>query len=137
MALSLNKVTLIGNVGRDPEIRTTGDGKEIATLSLATSDSWKDKITGERKEKTEWHRIIAWRQLADVCGKYLQKGSMVYVHGKITYRDWEDKDGVKRSTTEIVADKVEFLDSKPKSEGGNQKTYQPSGKPTDDSDIPF
>ena len=135
---SLNSVSLIGRLGKDLEVRTMNGGDSVANFSLATSESWKNKA-GEKQERVDWHRIIAWRQLADVCGKYLQKGSMVYVHGRVTYRDWEDKDGVKRSTTEIVADKVEFLDSKPKSDGGNQNSYQPKSGPVGDTDdqIPF
>lgn len=103
MAGSLNKAQLIGNLGRDPEVRTTQDGRKIVQLSIATSESWKDKRTGERKEKTEWHRVVIFNEgLADVAERYLQKGSKVYLEGKIATRKWTDKDGTEKYTTEIV-----------------------------------
>lgn len=103
MAGSLNRATLIGHLGKDPEIRSTQDGNRIASLSLATSESWRDKHSGERKEKTEWHRISIFNEnLVDVAEKYLRKGSQVFIEGKISTRKWTDKDGNDRYTTEIV-----------------------------------
>jgi single-strand DNA-binding protein len=101
--MSLNKVTLIGSVGKDPDIRKTQDGKLIASFSLATSESWKDKSSGERKQNTEWHRIVIFGQLAEIVEKYVKKGSKLYLEGSLKTREWTDKkDGVKKYTTEIV-----------------------------------
>lgn len=103
MSGSVNKVLLVGNVGKDPEIRHTQDGRPIANLSLATSESWKDKATGERKEKTEWHRVTIWNEgLCKVAEQYLKKGSKVYVEGQLQTRKWQDKDGKDRYSTEVV-----------------------------------
>ena len=103
MAGSVNKVILIGNLGRDPEIRHTQSGSKIANLSLATSDSWKDKNTGERREKTEWHRVVIFSEgLANIAEKYLKKGSKVYIEGALQTRKWTDKDGVDKYSTEVV-----------------------------------
>lgn len=103
MATSINKVILIGNLGKDPEIRTTQDGKEIASLTIATSDSWKDKNTGERKEKTEWHRVVVFAEgLVNVIKNYVKKGSKLYIEGSLHTRKWVDNQGVERYTTEIV-----------------------------------
>jgi single-strand DNA-binding protein len=103
MALSLNKAMVIGNLGRDPEIRSTQDGKEIASFSIATTESWIDKATGERKEKTEWHRITVFAQpLVAMIKKYVHKGSKLYVEGSLQTRKWQDQGGVERYTTEIV-----------------------------------
>ncbi|HJD55124.1 MAG TPA: single-stranded DNA-binding protein [Rickettsia endosymbiont of Pyrocoelia pectoralis] len=103
MAGSLNKVTLIGNLGRDPEIRTTGEGKKIANFSLATTETWKDRVTGEKKEKTEWHRVVVFSDgLVLVVEKYLHKGSKVYIEGALQTRKWQDGSGVEKYTTEIV-----------------------------------
>jgi single-strand DNA-binding protein len=100
---SVNKVTLLGNVGKDPEIRHTQDGKAIVNLSIATSESWKDKASGERKEKTEWHRVVIFNEgLAKVAEAYLKKGSSVYIEGQLQTRKWTDKDGVEKYSTEIV-----------------------------------
>lgn len=107
----VNKVILIGNLGNDPEVRYTPDGTAVANFSIATSDEWKDKNTGEKKERTEWHRIVAWRKLGEICGQYLSKGRQVYVEGKLQTRSWE-KDGVTRYTTEILASDVRFLGTK-------------------------
>jgi single-strand DNA-binding protein len=101
MAGSLNKVTLIGNVGKDPEVRNTQGGKVVANFSIATSESWTDKTSGERSEKTEWHNIVVWGPLAEIVEKYVQKGSKLYIEGKLQTRSWE-KDGKKNYTTEIV-----------------------------------
>lgn len=103
MANSINKVTLIGNVGRDPEVRTTQDGKEIASITLATSDSWKDRLSGERKERTEWHRIVIFADgLVNIIKNYVKKGSKLYIEGSLQTRKWVDNTGVERYTTEIV-----------------------------------
>lgn len=103
MAMSLNKVTLIGNLGKDPEIRSTQDGREIANFSLATTETWRDKASGERKEKTEWHRIVIFAQpLVNLVKNYLHKGSKVYIEGALQTRKWNDQSGVEKTTTEIV-----------------------------------
>ncbi len=102
MAGSVNKVILIGNLGKDPEVRTMQNGGKVANLSLATSESWKDKATGERKEKTEWHRVVIFGQLADIAERYLKKGSKVYVCGSLQTRKWTDKDGAEKYSTEVV-----------------------------------
>jgi single-strand DNA-binding protein len=102
MAGSVNKVILIGNLGKDPEVRTMQNGNKVANLSLATSESWKDKATGERKEKTEWHRVVIFGNLADIAERYLKKGSKVYVSGSLQTRKWQDKDGNDKYSTEVV-----------------------------------
>ncbi|RKZ99493.1 MAG: single-stranded DNA-binding protein [Gammaproteobacteria bacterium] len=104
----VNKAILIGNLGRDPEIRYTQEGQAVVNFSIATSEEWKDKSTGEKQEKTEWHRIVAWGKLAENCGTYLSKGRQVYVEGRLQTRQWE-KDGVTHYTTEVIADQVRFL----------------------------
>ena len=109
MAGSVNKVILVGNVGKDPEIRRTQDGRPIANINIATSESWRDKNTGERKEKTEWHRIVAWGRTAELCAQYLAKGRTVYVEGRLQTRQWDDKEGNKRYTTEVRAQRVQML----------------------------
>jgi single-strand DNA-binding protein len=103
MAGSVNKVILIGNLGRDPEVRTMQNGGKVANLSLATSESWRDKASGERKERTEWHRVVIFGNLAEIAEKYLKKGSKVYVCGSLQTRKWQDKDGQDRYSTEVVA----------------------------------
>jgi single-strand DNA-binding protein len=105
---SVNKVILVGNLGRDPELRYTQSGQAVATLSLATTDRWRDK-EGANQERTEWHRIVVWGKQAENCAQYLQKGRSAYIEGRLQTRDWEDKDGVKKYTTEIVAQIVQFL----------------------------
>lgn len=102
MSGSVNKVILIGNLGRDPEIRTMQDGKKVANLSIATSESWRDKASGERKEKSEWHRIVIFGNLAEIAEKYCKKGSKVYVSGALSTRKWKDKDGAEKYSTEVV-----------------------------------
>ena len=104
----INKAILIGNLGRDPEMRYTADGLAVANFTIATSEAWKDKNTGEKKERTEWHRIVAFGKIGEICGEYLSKGRQVYVEGRLQTRSWE-KDGVTRYTTEIVASDVQFL----------------------------
>ena len=105
----VNKVILVGRLGRDPEVRYTPNGVAIANFSIATSEEWKDKDTGEKQERTEWHRIVAWRRLGEICGEYLHKGSQIYIEGRLQTRDWEDRDGNKRYTTEIVAQNMQML----------------------------
>ena len=134
--MSVNKAILIGRIGKDPEMRYTTDGTAVANLTLATNEIWKDKSTGERKERTEWHRIVAFRRLAEICGEYLSKGRQVFVEGRLQTRSWE-KDGVTRYTTEIVADNIRFLGGKddaqqPVSAGGGMAS-QPVNKPVDTS----
>lgn len=102
MAGSVNKVIIVGNVGKDPEIRTMQSGGKVANISIATSESWKDKATGEKKEKTEWHRVVVFGQLADIVDRYVSKGSKLYVCGSLQTRKWTDKDGVEKYSTEIV-----------------------------------
>ncbi len=103
MAGSVNKVILVGNLGRDPEVRNSADGMKIVQLSVATSESWKDKMSGERKEKTEWHRVVVFNErLADICEKYLRKGSKVYLEGQLQTRKWTDQQGQEKYTTEVV-----------------------------------
>ena len=112
MTRGVNKVILVGNVGLAPELRQTTEGNSIVTLSLATSERWKDKQTGEAQEKTEWHRIVFFKQLADIVGQYVKKGSKLYVEGSIRTRKWQDQQGLDRYTTEIVANNMQMLDSR-------------------------
>ncbi len=111
MARGINKVILIGNLGRDPETRYLPSGGAVTNLTLATSESWKDKNTGQQQERTEWHRVVFFNRLAEIAGEYLKKGSKVYIEGALRTREWE-KDGVKRYTTEIVANEMQMLDSR-------------------------
>jgi single-strand DNA-binding protein len=104
MAGGINKVILVGNLGQDPEIRYTADGRPIANFSIATSETWNDKSSGERREKTEWHRVVVFGKLAEICGEYLSKGRQVYIEGKLQTRKWQGKDGQDRYTTEVVVD---------------------------------
>lgn len=113
MARGVNKVILIGNLGRDPEIRYTPSGAAVASVTLATSESWKDKQTGENQERTEWHRVVFYQRLAEIVGEYLRKGSKVFVEGRLRTSKWQDKTtGQDRYTTEIIADNMQMLDSK-------------------------
>lgn len=123
----INKVTLIGRMGKDPDVRYTPDGAMVTNFSIATDEHWKDK-NGEQVQKTEWHKIVTFGKLAEICGNYLKKGSLVFVEGKIQTRSWEDKEGVKKYTTEIVANEMKMLDSKPKET--EQQTLNPD-------DVPF
>ncbi|MFT3847505.1 MAG: single-stranded DNA-binding protein [Propionivibrio sp.] len=106
---SVNKVILLGNLGRDPEIRYMTNGEAVANVTIATSESWKDKVSGERKENTEWHRLVFYRKLAEIVGQYLKKGSTVYVEGRLRTRKWQDKEGQERSTTEIEVMEMQML----------------------------
>ena len=146
----INKAILIGNLGSDPEVRYTQTGTAVATFNIATSDQWKDKDSGEMKKRTEWHRIVAWGRLGEICGEYLSKGRQVYIEGRIQTRDWEDKDGNKRYTTEIVASQMQMLGSRDDSYGNNreggfrrgagsqdQSAPGPGSPAEPDDDIPF
>ena len=106
---SINKVILIGNLGRDPEVRYTPNGAAICNVTIATSRNWKDKNSGERMEETEWHRVVFYDRLAEIAGEYLKKGRPVYVEGRLKTRKWQDKDGVDKYTTEIIADQMQML----------------------------
>lgn len=143
MAGSLNKVTLIGNLGADPEFRSTADGKELATFSLATTETWKDRATGEKKEKTEWHRVVVFNEgLVSVIKNYVQKGSKLYIEGSLQTRKWTDNAGVEKYTTEIIlqnfGSQLILLDSK-----GSRSEAGPMNKPSNfehserDDEIPF
>lgn len=117
--MSVNKVILVGNLGKDPELRYTASGVAVATFSLATSERYKGR-DGQQQEKTEWHNVVAWRQLAEICGKYLHKGKQVYIEGKIQTRSYDDRDGNKRYMTEIVADQMQMLGSRNEEGGARQ-----------------
>jgi len=135
MARGINKVILVGNLGNDPEVRYGANGAAIANITVATSDSWKDKNTGEQVEKTEWHRVVGFNRVGEIMGEYLKKGSKVYIEGKLQTRKWQDKDGQDRYTTEIVANEMQMLDGK-----GDNSAPQPAPQqraPDFDDDIPF
>ena len=109
---SVNKVILVGNLGADPEVRYTPSGAAVATFRVATTETWNDKNSGEKKEQTEWHRIVAWNRLGEICGEYLHKGRQVYIEGKLQTKSWEDKEGIKRWSTEVLAFTMKMLGSK-------------------------
>jgi single-strand DNA-binding protein len=138
---SVNKVILIGNLGADPESRFMTNGDAVVNVTIATSDTWKDKSTGEKRESTEWHRVVFYRKLAEIAGQYLKKGSQVYIEGALKTRKWQDKDGADRYTTEIIANEMKMLGGKPeqKQESPRQKPATTSGGSFDDmeDDIPF
>ena len=162
---SVNKVILVGNLGKDPEVRYSADGGAICNLSMATTSSWKDKASGDRREEVEWHRVIFYGKLAEIVGEYLRKGSPIYVEGRLKTRKWQNKEGVDQYTTEIVADQMQMLGSKGQaSEGSSQSaasnkplpqsqaqrpapaartggasagSHQPSAQLADIDDIPF
>ncbi len=136
---SVNKVILVGNLGRDPELRYTKDGQGVANFTLATNERWRDKDGGSQ-ERTEWHRIVVWGKQGENCAQYLQKGRSVYLEGRLQTREWEDKDGKKRQTTEIVAQTVQFLGGR--GEGAPRGASPPppdngGGGRADGDDIPF
>jgi single-strand DNA-binding protein len=150
----INKVILVGNLGADPEVRYTQSGDAVATLSIATSERWTNKQSGEPVEKTEWHRVILWRRLGEIAQQYLRKGSKVYIEGKLQTRKWTDQSGQDRYTTEIVGNEMQMLDSRGSGEGETAHRTQGSGQsarpapatqtrapqppPADfDDDIPF
>jgi single-strand DNA-binding protein len=148
----INKVILVGRLGQDPEVRYTQNGDAVCNFSLATSDTWKDKTSGEKREKTEWHRVVVWGKLAEICGEYLAKGRQVYVEGKLQTRKWE-KDGVDHYTTEVLIDfkgSMQMLGDRSDNQGGgyrapaaqpaqgarNDQGYGAASMP-DEDDIPF
>ncbi|MCC5859974.1 MAG: single-stranded DNA-binding protein [Ectothiorhodospiraceae bacterium] len=151
MARGVNKVILIGNLGKDPEVRYSPSGAAVANCTLATSDNWRDKQTGEMQERTEWHRVVFFGRLAEIAGEYLRKGSKVYVEGRLQTRKWQGQDGQDRYTTEVVANEMQMLDSR--GEGGGmsgggqgrpqqsrpaQQQAEPDAMNQDfDDDIPF
>ncbi|MGD8908201.1 MAG: single-stranded DNA-binding protein [Chromatiales bacterium] len=149
MARGINKVILIGNLGRDPETRYMPSGGAVTNVTLATSESWKDKNTGEQQERTEWHRVVFFNRLGEIAGEYLKKGSKVYVEGSLRTRKWQGQDGQDRYTTEIVANEMQMLDSRggttafdaPQSQGAprSQPSPAPASVPDNDfdDDIPF
>lgn len=123
MARGVNKVILIGNLGADPDIRYLGSGDPVANISVATSESWRDKQTGQQQDRTEWHRIVIYGKMADVASKYMKKGTKVYIEGALRTRKWQDKTGQERYTTEIICNDLQLIDSRGQaSEGG----YEPS-----------
>jgi len=144
----VNKVILIGNLGSDPELRTTAGGTSVATFTLATNESWTDR-DGTKQEKTEWHRIVAWAKLSEICGQYLSKGRQVYIEGRLTTREWEDKSGQKRKTTEVIARDMQMLGSRgdggQRPSGGsgggggqaNTPEFAAETVKIDDDDLPF
>lgn len=145
----VNKVILIGNLGADPETTyTQGNGTPVARMRLAVSETWKDQ-QGQRQERTEWVQLVAWRQKAEIVGQYLKKGSKIYVEGKLQTRSWDDRDGQKRYTTEVIVDEIQFLDQRPRgagqgdhrAEGGAQpaprRRSAEAGRTEVDDDLPF
>jgi single-strand DNA-binding protein len=128
MSKGINKVIIVGNLGQDPEVRNTASGSTVTNISVATSESWKDKTTGQLNEKTEWHRIVFFNKLAEIAGQYLKKGSKVYIEGKLATRKWQDQSGQDRYSTEIVSNEMQMLDSKggaePAQNAGHQQPPQ-------------
>ncbi len=134
---SLNRAELIGNLGRDPEVRHTPDGTKVVNFTLATNERWKDRESGEMRERVEWHRLVCWRRLAEIAGEHLKKGSQIYVAGKLQTRKWTDRDGNERYTTEIVVRELQMLGKKTDVAGEPPASEEPpAGEPIDD-DIPF
>ena len=138
----INKVILVGNLGKDPDMRYTAGGDAVANLSIATSESWNDNQTGEKKEKTEWHRVVFFRRIAEVCGEYLKKGSSVYIEGSLRTRDWEDDQGNKRYTTEIIGREMQMLGGRRSEDNMDQSPQMNSSSPQpeeglSDDEIPF
>ena len=138
----INKVILVGNLGKDPDMRYTAGGDAVANLSIATSESWNDNQTGEKKEKTEWHRVVFFRRIAEVCGEYLKKGSSVYIEGSLRTRDWEDDKGNKRYTTEIIGREMQMLGGRRSEDNMDQSPQMNSSSPQTeegliDDEIPF
>ena len=150
MARGVNKTILIGNLGNDPEVRYMPNGNAVTNISLATSETWKDKQTGEKQERVEWHRVVFYNKLAEIAGEYLKKGSKIYAEGRLQTRKWQDNNGVDRYTTEIIAHEMQMLDSRGESQSKTgpaqrpaQQTNQPAPAPAQtgyddfDDDIPF
>lgn len=140
MARGINKAIIVGNLGRDPEVKYTAGGSAVANVTVATSESWKDKNTGENVEKTEWHRVVIFGKLAEIAAQYLKKGSQVYFEGKIQTRKWQDQSGQDRYTTEIVANEMQMLGARADSSGGTAdfrpQQPQPAAKPASQFDAP-
>lgn len=143
---SLNKVMLIGNLGKDPEVRYTASGQAVGNFPIATTEKWKNKDSGQFEEKTEWHNIVVWGKVAELCREYLSKGRSVYVEGRLQTRSWEDQNGQKRYTTEVVAQTVQFLGGRGNSSGSSYEAPSQSGSASkadsppsfdEDEDIPF
>lgn len=147
MARGVNKVTIVGNLGQDPETKALPSGSYVTNISVATSESWKDKQTGQQQERTEWHRIVFFNRLAEIAGEYLRKGSQVYIEGKLQTRKWQDQNGQDRYTTEIIANEMQMLSHASGHEvGTNDKSNQAQVSPAPqaaqgmdnfDDDIPF
>ncbi len=151
MARGINKAIIIGNLGADPEVRSTQSGITVTTINVATSESWRDKNTGENVEQTEWHRVVMWAKLGEIAGEYLRKGSQVYIEGRIQTRKWQDQSGQDRYTTEIKASEMQMLGgrggggSAPLNDNGGGSQYnapapqsgQSAPAPFEDDDIPF
>jgi len=152
MARGINKVILVGHLGRDPEVRYSPNGAAIANITVATSEGWKDKQTGEQQERTEWHRVVFFSRLAEIAGEYLRKGSQVYIEGRLQTRKWQDKEGQDRYTTEIVANEMQMLGGRGGSAGQSSSSSsqfdqsEPASAPNKsaakdfddfDDDIPF
>ena len=133
---SLNKVLLIGRLGKDPEIRYTPEGSPVASFSLATSENWTDK-SGTRQERTEWHNIVAWNKLADICKQFLSKGRQVYIEGRIQSREYTDREGVKKRVTEIIASQMVMLGSRPQGAEAGVQPMEPVARPATDADQAF
>ena len=140
----INKAILVGRLGKDPEVRYTPSGTAVANFTMATSEEWKDRDSGERRERTEWHRIVAFGRLGEICGEYLAKGRQVYIEGRIQTREWDDRDGNKRYTTEIVANQMQmlgsqrdFADSRPSGPSSGGGAGEPPIPGPADDDIPF
>ena len=141
MSNGLNKVLIIGNLGNDPEIKYTQSGSPVANLSIATSERWKDKNSGEQKEQVEWHRVVLFSRLAEIAEQYLKKGSKVFIEGKLQTRDWEDSEGKKRYTTEIIGREMSMLDSRQSADNSQQPRSDSTAEGKSDEnfeeDIPF
>jgi single-strand DNA-binding protein len=144
MGKSINKVILVGRLGRDPELKYTASGTPFCRFSMATDEGWTDKGSGERTERTEWHNIVVWDKLAEICNNYLTKGRMVYIEGSLQTREWDDQEGNKRKTTEIRARDMVLLGGPPGEGGASRRPTGPSsgaeapgGSPITDDDIPF
>ena len=138
----VNKVILVGNLGGDPELRQTPSGTTVATFTLATNETWTDR-DGQKQERTEWHRIVAWAKLAEICGQYLRKGRQVYIEGRLTTRSWEDRQGNQRKTTEIVAQQMLMLGGRGQEQGGapagagETPEFASETVKIEDDDLPF
>lgn len=137
----INKVIIVGHLGNDPEMRSMPNGEAVANISVATSEAWTDKNTGERREVTEWHRIVFYRKLAEICGQYLKKGAQVYIEGRLRTRKWQDQNGQDRYTTEIQGDVMQMLGTRPQSaDGANNPqpmSQQDASVNAFDDSIPF